>query len=300
MSISGFGCVTQYQVCSNGWCTDPGGLFQLANDNGTVTELLGFNSVQVATFETIWRSLYTSIPFIVNSILGADMLRSKERVAVGKPFVAATNATGPVPSPVYYYSAPISDNQWELEAQNLQHIVLAWLQRSVVEHVAPSTYILSDGVPTKNFMLHSSDPGEREICSQQQIRSSGFSSFSVFGLVCILIGGLTIAALACAVPILISKAQLRSRTADALHRRAEWYQRDILQLAREISESENPQTWTGSDSEVPTTLEFGKKMKWKPWTENEPHSLKNNGDESIEMADYNNSTDGLIDSRAIE
>jgi hypothetical protein len=263
LSVTGFGCINQYEVCAHGKCTDPNGLFRISNANGEVTDSLNLNPTQAATLAVIWRSFYASQPSVLSTVLGSDLLRSRERIPTGDTAANVQNPNASIPAQNYYYSTPVNSFQWQVEAQNLQNVALASLQQSVVDHVAPADYLLAEGVSARNYLLHSTDPGEKHVCSAQKVRSSAYASFSVFGLVFIIVAGVIITILAFAVPAVLNFYQTQSGTADSLHRRDEWYQADVLQLSRAVSENQNPGAWTGSGTAVPTTTDFNKQMTWK-------------------------------------
>jgi hypothetical protein len=262
LSVTGFGCINQYEICAQDKCTDPGGLLQISNYS-VIADSLDLTPTQTATLAVFWRSLYTSQTYVLSTLFSSDLLRSRERIPTGDTPAVVQNANLSVPSKNYFYSTPVNSFQWEIEAQNLQNIALAWLQQSVIDHVAPTAYLLAEGVVATNYLLHSSDPGEKNICSAQKVRSAAFTSISVFGLVFVIVAGVIITLLAFSVPAVVKLSQTRTATADSLYRRDEWEQMDVLQLARSFSESQYPGTWGDPRKAVPTTLDFNRKMTWK-------------------------------------
>jgi hypothetical protein len=261
LSLTGMGCTVQYRICGSTLCTNLGGMYQISDDNSTITRTLGLNEAQSATLSIIWRALFTSRIDIFFDLLGQEMFRSRDLIlSLATAQVSDVNLT--TPTSEYYCSAPVSSNQWQLEAQNIQNAALALVQNSVVGYASPTGYVLGDGTSTLNYLIHPSLNAEKSLCGQQKVRSTAHSSFSVFGLAFLLATGSLIVGLAYAIPILVERIQLKSETVAAQHRRDEWKQNGVLQLLRAVSEDQNPGVWTKDEGEIPTTVEFGKRFMW--------------------------------------
>jgi hypothetical protein len=287
-----FGCSEQYQVCGQDLCTDLRGLYQISNDNDTIAQRLRLNDLQSATLSVIWRALLDIRTSYVFNIFGQEMFRANERMAAAYNVVGVIESNSSALSPAYYLSTTVSNKQWQLEVQNIQNAALAFLQRSVVDYAAPPNYITGDGMSTKDYLSHPTTISGRDLCSRQKVRSLAFSSFSVFGLAFILVTGSVIIILAQALPTLVEWRQTLSGMESSLHRRDEWRQSDVLHLLRAASEAQNPGVWTDPQAEIPTTIEFGQKLK--PVMARPERLLENDGDnnngESIH--DKDNGRDG--------
>lgn len=163
----------------------------------------------------------------------------------------------------YYYSTPISDNQWQQEVQQIQNVALSMIQQLVLDHAAFPDYIIQPGVNSTSYLVPPDTDIGKHLCSQQKFRSSVHSSFSLFGILFLIITGSIIIVVSYLIPPLTAKAQLRSRNEATLYRNVEWKQDDVLQLLRLAFQSQDPNTWPDcSDDSVPVTMEFAKKMKW--------------------------------------
>jgi hypothetical protein len=259
-SLAGLGCTEQYQICnSQNNCTDPGGIYQISNSNGSITRLLNLNDNQSAMVSIIWRALFEASISLFATALASDMFLSRDRVALPYLFANAIDPNVSTTAPAYYLSTPVNSNQWQVEVQNLQNQALALIQRLIVEHASQPNYILRDGVSSTNYLIRPSSAAEKALCAQQKVRGVSYSSFNVFGLAITLgIGGLIIG-LSYAIAPLVARLQNRSGTIEGLHRRDEWERNDVLQILRSAYEAQNPGTWT--NGAIPTTVEPGKKMR---------------------------------------
>lgn len=267
-SVGTIGCTEQYQVCTSSKCTDPGGIYEISDANGTVSKFLGLNDAQTSTLSVIWRALFVSRAEILFMILGSAMVRASEHVALNSAYVTPANEVPGVnlttPSATYRYSTPVNDNQWQLEAQNMQNLALALVQNLVVGYAAAPIYRLSGNTSTLDSLIRPTTQADINLCGQQKVRSLVHTSFNVFGLAFLIGTGSVIMILAKTIPELVSRAQLKEGTPEALHRRDEWRQDNVLQLLRYVSEDQNPGAWAEGESTIPLTIESGKKfsMKW--------------------------------------
>jgi hypothetical protein len=164
----------------------------------------------------------------------------------------------------YGYSAPLPDNQWQLEVEHLVKGSLASLQDTFVEAANGMPEALEDfrKAPDAN------DTVARNICANQKIVSNNYSSFNVLGLSLILALGTIIIILDMGLsPVMewwqrrkYSKLLSCSAQQDSeeegkhpLHGAIEWSQTSILQLQRLAHEEAGYGTWSGCDHTVPVT-----------------------------------------------
>jgi hypothetical protein len=256
--VSFLGCSEQYQLCSKGSCTKPGGLYQMFSPNATNS--LKLNDVQAATVEKLWGTMFVSQMYYEYFLLDSAMLLARDRIVSAAQSMIFENRT--FPSNQLYYSSPLSDNQWQQEVEQIQNTALAILQQLLLTYGAQPTYIIRPGVNSTDYVIPPSTEAGKKLCSQQKYRSLSHSSFSIFGIAFILLTGSIIIGLSYAIPSITSQSQLRSNRRSALYRREEWMQDNILQLLRVALMEQCGGTWVGKDAPVPVTLEFARKMQW--------------------------------------
>lgn len=163
----------------------------------------------------------------------------------------------------YGYSAALPDNQWQLEAEHWIKGALASLQDVFVE--------ASNGIPEvlEDFRQPPLDTEivAKNLCVNQKIMSTNYSSFNVLGLSLILSLGLVIIALDMGLEPTVAwwqrrkyaKHLQRNETCDQdqishpLYGALEWSNTNILQLQRMAQEEAGYGEWSGCDRDVPVT-----------------------------------------------
>jgi hypothetical protein len=260
VSVSALGCIEQYQLCGSNLCTIPGGYFQLMLPD--TLQQLSLSPAQNATAYLISQSLYLSQMYWEYFILSSDMLLARNKVPSADGRLAVwENASMASAAGWYFYSSPLPDNQWQLEAEQIHNVGLAMLQ-TIGDYAAPQDYTIRPGVQANQFITPPDTKEAKALCLQQKVRSTEYSSFSVFGLAFVLAVGSLIIALSIAIPYLVGRIQSRSSSTRARNRREEWIRDDVLQLLRAVLERDGDE-WIGKEEKVPVTVEYAKKMVWQ-------------------------------------
>ncbi|ETS78241.1 hypothetical protein PFICI_10303 [Pestalotiopsis fici W106-1] len=140
----------------------------------------------------------------------------------------------------------LPNNQWHLDVQGWWNTILAKTQGNMINaaigHIDP---ILrnSSYVPTNQY--------EKNLCYNQKVRSTGYTSFSLFGLYFTYItGGLIVLVSLILEPIFDC---LHSRSKYKQYKHLEWTTNETLQLHRLAHEGAGSQQWSGCTESAPTT-----------------------------------------------
>lgn len=225
--VSVLACTEQYQLCtpnSSPGCTSLTGINLLEEAVGG----LGLNSAQAATAEILFASTLMTL-FDVIELLGTSSL-----LAENSKF---DSIQGFLPS-----------NQWTLEVESWNQIVLADMQRSVLEYATgPSNQELL------SFLLPPNGSSQAHICHNQRARSGQAQSFSVLAIVSIFTLGLLIICVDLGLHRLVGYVQREKDLKD--YRRLAWKSNGILQLQRLAHEEAGFGSWERCTKAVPVTAE---------------------------------------------
>ncbi|KAJ4367113.1 hypothetical protein N0V83_007643 [Neocucurbitaria cava] len=163
----------------------------------------------------------------------------------------------------YGYSAPLPDDQWQLEAEHWIKGTLASLQDVFVE--------AANGIPEalEDFRQPplADETVAQNLCVNQKIVSTNYSSFNVLGLSLILIIGVIVVVLDMGLEPTVAWWQRRTyakhqardegypsdKIAHPLYAALEWNQTSILQLQRHAQEEAGFGEWTRCATDVPVT-----------------------------------------------
>lgn len=146
-----------------------------------------------------------------------------------------------------YGSIPgLPDNQWQTEFEHYFGVALNVLQTWSLQ------YVTGPVLPHKqHYIVPASDDFEKEMCVNQVIRKSDHRSFSVLGLVIILVFGVLFILANLTVSAIVDSVQ--KRTQKGRYRNAEWHANEVLQLQRMAYEHSKTGTWKGHNEMVPRT-----------------------------------------------
>lgn len=149
----------------------------------------------------------------------------------------------------YYISAPLPNNQWQIEVTTWFNIALTKLQALLIE--------VSSGPSTRSASSIIQPPfGEHDqaLCSAQKVRqNANYNSFSVIGLIIVLAIGGSIIVSSFWIDIFVGYVQRLSHK--GVYKSTQWLLDDKLQLQRMIYEKENLGKWDKCDTKVPMTTE---------------------------------------------
>jgi hypothetical protein len=232
------GCTERYQLCSQSQCTPLTGLYDINPNNFPLSNL---GQTQTAVSQLLWKAIWASQ-------LNYGLWLLNQEVLLAKDFLWGA---------ADYRSAPLSDTQWHDEVLNLYNVSLALLQRRIVEFASPPDYYIGPGVRSLSHIVPPTG-AELKLCQQIKIRTTGYSSFRVFGLFAIIAVGLVIVC----VNIFLSKVVqwVQKRWEKGEYKRFEWIETSGLQLQRMACEGRGIEGWIGREDDIPRTKNPGQKF----------------------------------------
>ncbi|KAL9618795.1 MAG: hypothetical protein Q9160_006518 [Pyrenula sp. 1 TL-2023] len=142
---------------------------------------------------------------------------------------------------------PIPPDQWMQEVLHWYTVILATIQRLTVDMVTGP----SDESMNKYMNKTVPEFSSRQSCLPQKVRSTAFTSFSVFGLAVTFILGSLIILLANVIEPF--SAFLQKHYKKGTYQRLEWVSNETLQLQRMVHEELGLGTWSGAAETVPVT-----------------------------------------------
>ena len=131
----------------------------------------------------------------------------------------------------------------------MHNISLATMQRAVVEYTSSTDIETGPGLRSLQQIVRPTDPEALRLCGMVKIWSAEHTSFSVLGLVLILVLGSGFIVLDFVLARAVGWA--RTKTGWRLYKRAEWADQSTLQLQRQALEGRWIGPWTGTDDDVP-------------------------------------------------
>lgn len=229
-------CMEQYALCnpnlsgSGTECTALSGRYALIDrmiqSNGTFLQM---NAPQWGAAIRLLSSIYESSIGQVLFSLGASSLQAQSYANWG---------TGG------FTSAPVPDNQWQLEVWNWHNITMANIQQWAIEYVTGPRNRAYDKYIVQPDAIVSND-----LCSNQRQRSDDAMSFNVLGIIIILVVGCVIIITNMSLPTIVGFIQKRFDV--GAYRRTEWALDEVLQLQRMAYQRSGNGTWRKTESIVP-------------------------------------------------
>ena len=223
--VSVLACTEQYQLCATNPrpdCTPLTGSLVLEEAIGNLV----LNDAQQATADVLLAG---------NELVLTDL--------IGHLGASALTAQSSKSNSVSGYLPP---NQWTLEAESWNQIMLADMQRSVLEYATgPSN---PQVLP---FLLPPNGSSQAHLCNNQKARSGQAQNFSVLAIGLILGLGLLIIGVNLILHRLVSYIQRERDLKD--YRRLAWKSNGLLQLQRLAHEEVGFGTWERCAKVVPVT-----------------------------------------------
>ena len=143
----------------------------------------------------------------------------------------------------------LPNNQWQIEVTNWYNIALVKLQAWLVEYSSGPSSIRKGGTvfPPSNIY-------DQALCFSQKVhQSSSHTSFSLLGVLIILVLGGFIIFVSLFIDTLVGFFQRRFHKGE--HKTIQWALDEKLQLQRMVYEKEGIGSWENCDRNVPTTTE---------------------------------------------
>ena len=230
-AVRALGCIERIQFCNpnvpgNSSCTPLTGISQAFQ----LGPLLWQDLTQKAYFNWSTSGIYSGMMniFETTTIIGTAALQSRNTLAEGVQFL-------------------IPDNQWELEMETFFKVILASLQRIIIDQATgPADPTLLPDLARPNTIE------EQKVCANQKIRSDSYTSINVVGLIIIFVVGWLIIVTSFALPIITRRIQQRRNSS---YSSLEWISNDTLQLQRLAHEAVGAGTWQDVDGDFPTTAQ---------------------------------------------
>ncbi|KAK3380685.1 hypothetical protein B0T24DRAFT_676352 [Lasiosphaeria ovina] len=230
-------CLERYQFCASEKCTRLRGLWDLAQDLA-----LMFDRDEDAQNRLHWLSAITGTA-------NANMAE----MAIRADLLARASLRGG-------FQAALPDGQWQLEMQYWFATTLAAVQRAFVDVAAgPSASGGGgdDGVP-ESALTRPANAEERALCAGQRMLSPYHVSFSLFGLLFVLVFGLVVIVVSANGEAVAAACcwccRERRKGAAASPARLEWAPNDTLQLQRLAHEQLGVGPWKGAVDAVPVVV----------------------------------------------
>ncbi|KAF2122329.1 hypothetical protein BDV96DRAFT_482825 [Lophiotrema nucula] len=232
--LSFLGCTEQYQFCNrgNGRCTNLTGLYGMKEsiDKG----VLALSAKQQAIYTVMWKAAWAMSMQWAITILSDDILLARDWV-----FTAKSQSSSPLPP-----------DQWILESYNLHNLSLAVFQRRVNEYASPENFEIKPGVSSLDKIIRQEDPNLAALCNLQKIRSTTHMSFSILGMVIILVVGSVLVLLDWFLVQYIF--WFRAMTHRRLAKKEDWTQGGTLILHKQVLEARGIGPWNTQDWAFPT------------------------------------------------
>jgi hypothetical protein len=236
--ISTMGCVEQYQYCNQDRCTSPDGYYTVdpSQDNG-----LHLNSKQRAVFRVLLNAAWAMKIKFLSQLMGAECLLAQQFVQ--------DNSGG-------LGSAPVYSDQWQREVENMHNISLAVLQQKVADFAGQPYMETQPGVSDETFVKPPQTAEEIKLCQQIKVRSSTHTSFSLFGMLLILLIGAIIILTNIWLPSIVFGLRDGDRVREEYKIR-DWWDSGMLQIQRAAYENRGVGPWEGTERDVPVTTSHG-------------------------------------------
>lgn len=227
--VHGLGCIDQHQFCNptSGDCTPLSG-YNIAFHTST---RLGLTPVQQYTADRLSLTLnFVNMYYSVNG-RGSSALRAQEGV-------------------YELTQGPLPPTQWMIEVDSWFAVGMAKLQQLVVQYAAGPSVVL-DGT-------YNQKPGDaigKAMCRRQIVRNGagGTISFSVVGVVIILVVGTGAIVMNLFLDIIVGFFQRKFGVLGGDYKRLSWVVDDKLQMQRMAYEEVGMGVWKGGADAVPVT-----------------------------------------------
>lgn len=256
-TLTGLACTEQYQFCNpshsdaSASCTEMASMYDF--DIATPPSALKLSSRQAAVYRILRSMIYFMRMNMVVEFL-------KNEILVASKLVYGS----------FGISTPLSDTQWHIEVANIHNTSLAGLQSNAIAHAANPSAIIRSGLNLLDHIDVETDPDSLELCKNQRVKVTTYSSFSMLGILIILVVSAIIILTDIYLPLIVSRsssAMTRYSTLNGDHERlSSWDEDDVLQIQRQALEARGVGPWKdGGTSKIPVTtgwdLRFDRRSK---------------------------------------
>ncbi|KAI1759146.1 hypothetical protein GGR53DRAFT_527966 [Hypoxylon sp. FL1150] len=144
------------------------------------------------------------------------------------------------------YQGSLPDNQWQMDVEYWFQISMAAYQKVFVDTAAGPLPSMPE-----DFVKRPANDVQTKLCNNQKVISTAHTSFSVFALAFVLLGGVCIIAIAISIEPIVGFIQKRTKVNP--YSRMEWIAGGTFQLQRLAHEELGISDWSGTDRSIPTT-----------------------------------------------
>jgi hypothetical protein len=234
--LSGLACTEQWQFCNADRCTPLSGV----NDYKNSTPDLGFNPQQAATYKIMRQYALQSGMIRIATFIPDEVLLAPQLVY---------GSLG--------ISSPLPDKHWQKEVENFHNITLAAVQGGASAHVWTDEVQIRQEIPFSNFLKLETEAEDLNLCRNQKILNSGYTSFNMFGFMMIIILSIIIILFNLFIANIVRWIySLRGEQTPTL----EWAEDHLLHLQRVSIECRGIADWVGGPDDVPVTVGFNAKI----------------------------------------
>ncbi|KAL9024837.1 MAG: hypothetical protein Q9196_006223 [Gyalolechia fulgens] len=227
--VSVMACVDQHQFCnpSTNQCTSLTGALPLMSDNSEINQL-NLNVAQYTAAELI--SLYIAGLTTYSSVRGRG----------AKALLASDTLNR-------NFQVGLPNTQWMTETSSWFGISMAKLQQKIVQHATGPSFI-----PDSYNLINPQTAAGKTLCNNQIVRkTSGTTSFSVLGVVIILIVGTILIITSWTLDTCVRS--IRGKKKSNQYKSLQWIVDEKLQLQRLAYEEAGQGHWREGASTVPLT-----------------------------------------------
>ncbi|KAI8626174.1 hypothetical protein F5Y19DRAFT_466563 [Xylariaceae sp. FL1651] len=225
-AASPLACTQQYQICSPNLPKDIGcSILGSSNDVAESAQALYKDHDDLERlnwFTYIYLQGATLITVLGD--MGSNSLRAKKTLNYGS-------------------QAHLATNQWQIEVQYWHDITMASLQKWFLTTAVGSTDTIGEWISPPSTKV------ERTMCHSQKIQTTAYTSFSLFGLLVVLLLGGLIVLLSVTIEKLMACIQRVFKLSPYAH--LEWAVNSAFQLQRLAHEELGPHQWTGGARWIP-------------------------------------------------
>lgn len=231
-------CTEQHQICSATNSSHCSPLVTQSEVKATsqTMQALALNDVQKATVTRIGSVLpYGNIFNVVAGRQGNALLASQTLYAGQQ-------------------TAPLPENQWEIEVQNWFSLTLAQLQNSMLQYVTGP-----DDANLQRFVhLAADDPSSElaKLCTQQRVGPvAGYTNFDFSAIIVLLVVGVVLIPFGLLFDRIVVLVGRLLRLRYAAQRRDAWIADGIFQVQRAALEARGVMEWLDGSEDVPVSLQ---------------------------------------------
>lgn len=261
--LTGLACTEQYQFCNPALsgeeeeaCTSLSGMYEF--DTLAAPAHLSLNARQQATYR-LMRNLIYVMRF--NSFL----MFLKNEILVANKLVYGS----------FGISTALPNATWQTEVENIHNLSLAGYQMNTIQHAANQDAQIRPGLNLLDHIVPETDPEAQKLCRNQRVHTAVFSSFSMLGIIIIVVVSLLIILVDMNLPSLVHRVRRRRRRHHHRHQRRNssssltgeretetekgdlarqaWEEDDILQIQRLAFEGHGIAPWHRNLGGVPVT-----------------------------------------------